>query len=275
MRRQYGFDKPPVVRYFYWLGGMLHGDFGYSFEYQLPVSEVVGDRLWLTILVSFCTIILTWLIAFPIGMYSATHQYSWGDYGFSVRPARYCHSELHAGAHPHVFRQYLVRDFHRSPDGLEIYCGTHELGKGKIHPRTFMDSGAHCRNGWNRRHDPATARQSSGRIAEAICHDGTGQGTASIPRSGEISASYGAQFLRGRHRLHIADHHIGRRNHCDRAVAGNHRANADQGTAKSGYVSGRVFPDVSRVSDSHRNAHIRHRAGGSGPAYPVARGHRK
>ncbi|MBB5700773.1 peptide/nickel transport system permease protein [Ochrobactrum daejeonense] len=84
MRRQYGFDKPPVVRYFYWLGGMLHGDFGYSFEYQLPVSEVVGDRLWLTILVSFCTIILTWLIAFPIGMYSATHQYSWGDYGFSL-----------------------------------------------------------------------------------------------------------------------------------------------------------------------------------------------
>lgn len=84
MRRQYGFDKPPVVRYFYWLGGMLHGDFGYSFEYQLPVSEVVGDRLWLTILVSFCTIVLTWLIAFPIGMYSATHQYSWGDYGFSL-----------------------------------------------------------------------------------------------------------------------------------------------------------------------------------------------
>ncbi len=84
MRRQYGFDKPPVVRYFYWLGGMLQGDFGYSFEYQLPVSEVVGDRLWLTILVSFCTIVLTWLIAFPIGMYSATHQYSWGDYGFSL-----------------------------------------------------------------------------------------------------------------------------------------------------------------------------------------------
>ncbi|MFK0684507.1 ABC transporter permease [Ochrobactrum sp. BD67] len=84
MRRQYGFDKPPVVRYFYWVGGMLQGDFGYSFEYQLPVSEVVGDRLWLTILVSFCTIVLTWLIAFPIGMYSATHQYSWGDYGFSL-----------------------------------------------------------------------------------------------------------------------------------------------------------------------------------------------
>lgn len=83
LREEYGFDKPPVLRYFYWVGGMLQGDFGYSFEYQLPVSEVVGDRLWLTILVSFFTIIFTWLIAFPIGIYSATHQYSWGDFGLT------------------------------------------------------------------------------------------------------------------------------------------------------------------------------------------------
>ena len=45
--------------------------------------DVVGDRLWLTIVVSFTTIIFTWLIAFPIGIYSATHQYSWGDYGLT------------------------------------------------------------------------------------------------------------------------------------------------------------------------------------------------
>lgn len=63
---------------------MLQGDFGYSFEYELPVSEVVGERLWLTVLVSFVTIIFTWVIAFPIGLYAATHQYSWGDYGLSL-----------------------------------------------------------------------------------------------------------------------------------------------------------------------------------------------
>ncbi|WEZ82720.1 ABC transporter permease [Rhizobium sp. 32-5/1] len=83
LRRQYGFDKPPVLRYFHWVGGMMQGDFGYSFEYQLPVNEVVGDRLWLTVLVSLVTIIFTWLVAFPIGIYSATHQYSWGDYGLT------------------------------------------------------------------------------------------------------------------------------------------------------------------------------------------------
>ncbi len=83
LKERYGFDKPMVVRYAHWLGGMLVGDFGYSFEYRLPVNEVVGDRLWLTILVSVVTITFTWLIAFPIGIYSATHQYSWGDYGLT------------------------------------------------------------------------------------------------------------------------------------------------------------------------------------------------
>ena len=83
LRERYGFDKPAIVRYATWVGGMLHGDFGYSFEYRLPVNEVVGDRMWLTIMLSTVTIIFTWLIAFPIGIYSATHQYSWGDYGLT------------------------------------------------------------------------------------------------------------------------------------------------------------------------------------------------
>lgn len=83
LRQEYGFDKSPVERYFNWVGGMFVGDFGYSFAYELPVTAVVGDRLFLTIVVSIATIIFTWLIAFPIGIYSATHQYSWGDYGFT------------------------------------------------------------------------------------------------------------------------------------------------------------------------------------------------
>lgn len=83
LRNEYGFDKPLWQRYLGWVGGMFHGDFGYSFEYERPVSELIGNRLFLTILLSFATIIFTWLIAFPIGIYSATHQYSWGDYGFT------------------------------------------------------------------------------------------------------------------------------------------------------------------------------------------------
>ncbi len=84
LRERYGFDQPIYVRYWHWITGMAVGDFGYSFEYRLPVNEVVGDRLWLTIMVSVVTIAFTWLIAFPIGIYSATHQYSWGDYGLTL-----------------------------------------------------------------------------------------------------------------------------------------------------------------------------------------------
>ena len=83
LRERYGFDQPQIVRYARWAGGMLHGDFGYSFEYRLPVNEVVGDRMWLTIVLSSFTILFTWALAFPIGIYSATHQYSWGDYGLT------------------------------------------------------------------------------------------------------------------------------------------------------------------------------------------------
>lgn len=83
LREEYGLDKPFWEQYVGWLLGMLQGDFGYSFEYSRPVSEVVGDRLYLTMIVSFSTIVFTWIVSFPIGIYSATHQYSWGDYGLT------------------------------------------------------------------------------------------------------------------------------------------------------------------------------------------------
>ncbi len=84
LREEYGLDKPPLERYATWLWGMLQGDFGYSFEYNLPVSQVVGDRLFLSFLLSFATILFTWVVAFPIGVYSATHQYSWGDHSLTL-----------------------------------------------------------------------------------------------------------------------------------------------------------------------------------------------
>ncbi|MCG8693393.1 MAG: ABC transporter permease [Minwuiales bacterium] len=83
LREQYGFDKPLIEQYFVWAIGMLQGDFGYSFEYGLPVTDVVGDRVFLTFLVSVTTIAFAWIVSFPIGVYSATHQYSWGDYGLT------------------------------------------------------------------------------------------------------------------------------------------------------------------------------------------------
>ena len=83
LRAQYGLDRPYIEQYFVWATGMLQGDFGYSFEYQLPVSDVVGDRVLLTIVLNFTTIIFIYLVSFPIGIYSAVNQYSVGDYGLT------------------------------------------------------------------------------------------------------------------------------------------------------------------------------------------------
>ena len=80
LRTEYGLDLPLWHQYLIWIGNLLQGDPGYSFQYNLPVSQVVGDRLMLTFIVSFTTILFTYIVAFPIGIYSATHQYSASDY---------------------------------------------------------------------------------------------------------------------------------------------------------------------------------------------------
>lgn len=83
LREEFGFDRPFHEQYLSWLAGLLQGDFGHSFEYDLPVSEVIGDRVFLSFVVSFSTILFTWIVSFPIGVYSATHQYSAGDHSLT------------------------------------------------------------------------------------------------------------------------------------------------------------------------------------------------
>ncbi len=83
MREQYGLNRPIWVQYGKWMARVLQGDFGMSMEWGRPVLEVIGDRLWLTIVISIAAILLTWGIALPIGIYSAVRQYSIADYIFT------------------------------------------------------------------------------------------------------------------------------------------------------------------------------------------------
>ena len=83
LRVAYGLDEPMIVQYGKWLSLMARGEFGQSFEFGRPVAEVIGDRLWLTIVISILAIFVTWGLALPIGIYSAVRQYSWGDYLFT------------------------------------------------------------------------------------------------------------------------------------------------------------------------------------------------
>ena len=83
MRQAYGLNQPLYVQYGKWLAMVASGNFGRSFEYGRPVTEVIGDRLWLTVLLSLGAIVITWGLALPIGIYSAVRQYSIGDYVFT------------------------------------------------------------------------------------------------------------------------------------------------------------------------------------------------
>jgi peptide/nickel transport system permease protein len=84
LRQLYGLDQPVWVQYWKWISRVIQGDFGPSMEWGRPVTEVIGDRLWLTVVVSISAILLTWGIALPIGIYSAVRQYSVADYGFTL-----------------------------------------------------------------------------------------------------------------------------------------------------------------------------------------------
>lgn len=83
LRRAYGLGEPIHVQYVKWMAGVVRGDFGQSFTWRVPVSQLIWERVWLTILISFVTLMFTWAVAFPVGIYSAVRQYSILDYVFT------------------------------------------------------------------------------------------------------------------------------------------------------------------------------------------------
>ena len=84
LKREYGFDLPPHLRYFKWMANLLRGDLGRSFFYNRPVLELLAERLPLSLLVSLLALLFTYLVSIPVGIYSATHQYSLWDYTLSL-----------------------------------------------------------------------------------------------------------------------------------------------------------------------------------------------
>ncbi len=84
LRQQFGLDQPVYVQYLHWMDGLFKGDLGLSLEYQRPNVELIGERLALTMILALFSFFLTWAIAIPAGIYSATHQNSLLDYAFTV-----------------------------------------------------------------------------------------------------------------------------------------------------------------------------------------------
>ena len=130
LRAEYGLDRPVWYQYATWLGiwpkpqgfsGLLQGDWGWSFEYQLPVAEVVGGALVLTLIVNLATIIFIHAVAIPIAIYSATHRNTAGEPCHHLpRLYRPRDAELPPRTGAAVLPQPMVRHFDRRHDGPEV-----------------------------------------------------------------------------------------------------------------------------------------------------------
>jgi len=84
LRKQYGLDQPIYLQYFYWIYNIVcHGDFGRSFQWNKPVSELIWERIMLTAIMGLCSTVFVFAVAIPIGIYSAVRQYSIFDYFFT------------------------------------------------------------------------------------------------------------------------------------------------------------------------------------------------
>ena len=79
LKRRYGLDKPVPVQYWIWVRGFVRGDFGRSFEFNREVSELIWERLGFTVAIATGSLLFIWIVAIPIGIYTATHQYKLGD----------------------------------------------------------------------------------------------------------------------------------------------------------------------------------------------------
>ena len=181
LRQLYGLDQPYLrpVRASGWRACVAAAISAMSMEWQRPVTEVIGDRLWLTIVVSFAALLLTWGIALPIGIYSAVRQYSVGDYvftflgfiGLAVPNFLLALIIMYLGV-PLVRRQRR-----RAVLGRVSSCAL-ELGQGLGSDVAPAAAGAHPGARRHRAADPHHARQPARRAAQALCRHGARQGPA-------------------------------------------------------------------------------------------------
>jgi len=84
LRERYGLNDPFIVQYVRWVAGFPRGDFGYSLEWNTPVLPLIADRMAYTMLLGFLSLVIMFILAIPIGIYSSTHQYSVGDTALSA-----------------------------------------------------------------------------------------------------------------------------------------------------------------------------------------------
>ena len=261
LREQYGLDKPLWQQYLVWVIGLLHGDLGYSFEYNQPVADVIGDRLFLTMVLNFVTVLFIYVVSFPIGVYSATHQYSAADHGLSFLGFIGLATPNFLLA---LILLYLANVwFGTSIGGLmdpQYVDQPWSLGKAlSVLEHLWVPVvviGTSGTAGMIRRLRANLLDELQKQYVTTARAKGVPRGPAPDP----LSAPHGAQSLHRRHRQPAAADRLELGHRLRGHVAADDRADAAFVAAEPGHVSRRLVPDVSRGADRHRHARLRHPA---------------
>ena len=207
LRHEYGLDQSILVQYWLWISKIvLHGDFGRSFDWKAPVSDLLWGRLGLTMVLSFTALVVTWLIAFPVGIYSAVRKYSIGDYAATF--LSFIGLAIPNFVLALILMYLSLRFFNMSVGGLfsPQYQDApwsvdkiSDLAQHMIIPVIVLSGAGIAAAGAHH------ARQSAGRTAQAVCRARPRQGPARADADAALPGAGRAQPVHQHRRLGVAD----------------------------------------------------------------------
>ena len=202
LRRHFGLTEPVYVQYWKWISGVIRWDMGDSLSFQRPVTDLINDRLMMTVILGLLTIVFTWTMAIPIGIISAVKQYSVIDYFFTFL------SYLGVGTPNFMLALVMMYTalsvFNWSVLGLfsfEYVDAPWSFGKVRGYAEAHLGAHGHPGDRRDGALHPGCAGQPAGRAEQALRGDGPRQGAARVEGGAEVSRPHRPQPLRQHRRL--------------------------------------------------------------------------
>ena len=270
IRARFGLDRPQWQQYLLWIGNFMRGDFGLSLETFLPVREMLEDRLLISFGLSLITLLFTWAIGIPIGIYTATHKNTLGDHAATL--AGFIGLSI-----PNFFLALVLMVF--ALFALDLPVGRLLSAEYEDAPWSLAKLWDLAKNLWipiiviGTAGTASTIRIMRGNLLEvpgAAARDHRAlQGHGRAGGHQAPQRPHRVQPVHQRPRPVVAGHAVGRDDHLDRAEPAHRRTAAVQGAPAGGRVPGREHPAVLRDLPAAGQPPGRHRAGVARPAYPL------
>ena len=271
IRETYGIDRPLPVQYFKWITRILFDfDFGISFQSSAPVSEIIGPRLLLTVVLALATVVFTWIIAIPIGIISAVKQYSVLDYvvtflgflGLAVPDFLLALVLLYVAF---AWFDFSVGGLF-SPEYVTAPWTLARIGDLGLHMIIPMIVLGTSGNSGDHSHCPG---KSPGRVAQAVRRRGASQRRSRVEADSQVPGANCNESGDQPDRLHSPVPDLGKHHRLGSAGPAYDGAGATAVSTCAGHVPGGLYHLARRGDDDHRDVTFRHSSRLGGPARSI------